>query len=81
MSVRHVCPGDALEVTTNGRHLPDATAECGTCHRKWCARCHPTPASLCPYCCADGSHAPLGRYKMDRERRERLARIAEAPGS
>lgn len=73
--MKHVCPGDAMEMATNGRHLPSAAAECGTCHRKWCARCDPTPASLCPYCCADGSRAPLGNYKMDRERSARLAGV------
>lgn len=30
-------------------------ATCGSCHRSWCFACHPTPASLCPWCCASGA--------------------------
>ena len=54
-----VCPDcrtqelvNTLLATLTGIHTCDNPnkATCGSCHRSWCYRCEPTPASLCPWC-------------------------------
>lgn len=53
-------PDAAADAAADGRTLTPDVATCGTCDRSWCARCAPTPASLCPWCNgAGGSEAPI----------------------
>lgn len=56
-------------------YRPDV-ATCGTCGRSWCFACHPTPASLCPWCNGDGSGVEWDRAAIPPRQARSLARMA-----
>lgn len=64
----HVC----RDLDEMGDPYEPSMATCGRCGRTWCEACAPTPAALCPFCCASGSEAPV----PPRQARE-LERVAD----
>lgn len=62
----HTC----RSVDEMGDPYPPRVATCGACGRSWCEACAPTPAALCPFCCASGSDAPIPPRQVRRLERE-----------